>query len=284
MEGQIINLRYEDLNVLTYPDGQPHVRIDQSKLQVGGLRARLILRLRNPHELFVVVAAANALRHEGIDEIEIAIPYLMGARSDRLQVGGHSVDLEVVCKILHTCEFYKVTVFDPHNLANLEKFYHSKVHVVSPKFLVRAVAEQAPLLIVPDKGASKRLVDVYNWHAGILDYLTCEKSRNAATGTLILQVIHPEDAHDRNCLIVDDICDGGATFVEIADQLRPYGPETITLVVSHAIFSKGLSPFIGRIDRIITSDSFVDRVDVTTSGGLTLNVIPLVENWYEEAK
>jgi ribose-phosphate pyrophosphokinase len=295
MEERIIDLRYADLNVLTYPDGQPHVRIDQSKLQTRGQRARLILRIRNPYELFVMAAAVNALRHEGFGDIEIAIPYLMGARSDRRQVGGHSVDLEVVCKILHACEFYKVTVFDPHNLKNLQKFYHYKVYVASPKYLVQAVKHPSPLLIVPDKGASKRLCDVCNWHTGIVDYLECDKDRDPENGRIKLTVKRPQDARGRNCLIVDDICDGGATFLEIANQLRPYDPETITLVVSHAIFSKGLSPFIGRIDRIITSDSFADRMEVTTVGnafpadpgsthfGVELKIHPLPENWYEDA-
>ena len=41
-------------------------------------------------------------------------------------------------------------------------------------------------------------------------------------------------------MIVDDICDGGQTFIELAKALEKQGAHQIFLYVTHGIFSKGL--------------------------------------------
>lgn len=54
-------------------------------------------------------------------------------------------------------------------------------------------------------------------------------------------------------MIIDDICDGGATFLAIAGQVKP---AHLTLIVTHGIFSKGLDALAEKFDSIITSDSY----------------------------
>jgi ribose-phosphate pyrophosphokinase len=44
-----------------------------------------------------------------------------------------------------------------------------------------------------------------------------------------------------NLIILDDICDGGQTFVELAKHLKAQGAKAIYLYITHGIFSKGLS-------------------------------------------
>ena len=43
-----------------------------------------------------------------------------------------------------------------------------------------------------------------------------------------------------NFIIIDDICDGGATFVNIAKELKQLNPSAaLHLVVTHGLFTKG---------------------------------------------
>ena len=42
--------------------------------------------------------------------------------------------------------------------------------------------------------------------------------------------------------MIDDICDGGRTFIECAKLLKAAGVGSMALYVSHGIFSKGLDP------------------------------------------
>ena len=39
---------------------------------------------------------------------------------------------------------------------------------------------------------------------------------------------------------MDDICDGGATFVQLAKKLKEQGAESVSLFVTHMIACKGL--------------------------------------------
>jgi ribose-phosphate pyrophosphokinase len=58
-------------------------------------------------------------------------------------------------------------------------------------------------------------------------------------------------------LVVDDLCDGGATFLALADALADVVADA-GLYVSHGVFSKGLDALLGRYGRIITTDSILD--------------------------
>ena len=54
-------------------------------------------------------------------------------------------------------------------------------------------------------------------------------------------------------MIIDDICDGGATFLAIAEQIKP---KHMTLIVTHGVFSKGFAVLEKKFDEIIVSDSY----------------------------
>lgn len=57
-------------------------------------------------------------------------------------------------------------------------------------------------------------------------------------------------------MIIDDICDGGATFIDLARQLSKCDPKSITLFVTHGIFRNGTNDlYDAGITRIITTDS-----------------------------
>jgi ribose-phosphate pyrophosphokinase len=55
---------------------------------------------------------------------------------------------------------------------------------------------------------------------------------------------------------VDDICDGGGTFIGLAALLKSHNAGHIVLIVSHGIFSKGFD--LAHIDAIYTTNSFKD--------------------------
>jgi phosphoribosylpyrophosphate synthetase len=100
----------------------------------------------------------------------------------------------------------------------------------------------------PDKGARVKYTDFYN-----LPSIHGNKIRNQDTGH-IEQYDLFGNCEGKRILIVDDICDGGATFVLLADQLYANGAEEVNLFVTHGIFSKGLKPLRNAgIKRIFTN-------------------------------
>ncbi len=78
-----------------------------------------------------------------------------------------------------------------------------------------------------------------------------------ATGQILSTTCDTEDFEGRDLYIVDDICDGGGTFVLLADELRKRNCGKINLIVSHAILSKGMEA-LPNIDHVYTTDSFQD--------------------------
>jgi ribose-phosphate pyrophosphokinase len=77
---------------------------------------------------------------------------------------------------------------------------------------------------------------------------------------------HYSDDKVRNAviLIVDDICDGGRTFIELAKKLRPMTTGKIKLLITHGIFSKGIEVFDGIIDEVLVINNIGGAVSTSS--------------------
>ena len=60
----------------------------------------------------------------------------------------------------------------------------------------------------------------------------------------------------KRCLVIDDICVGGATFIQLGNLLKNGGAKEIALYVSHGIFSKGTDKINLYYNKIYTTNSF----------------------------
>ena len=56
---------------------------------------------------------------------------------------------------------------------------------------------------------------------------------------------------------MDDICDGGRTFIELAKVIRKdYSKDSkIVLIITHGIFSKGFETVFEHVDEVYTTNS-----------------------------
>ena len=84
----------------------------------------------------------------------------------------------------------------------------------------------------------------------------CSKSRDVKTGKLSGFKVYTDDLQGRDCIIIDDICDGGGTFMGLATALKQKNVGKLYLAVSHGIFSKGFDDLAQYFDAIFTTDSF----------------------------
>ena len=91
------------------------------------------------------------------------------------------------------------------------------------------------------------------------DIIYCDKTRDVATGKIDgFEVYSGQLDNTKPCIIVDDICDGGGTFIGLAKQLNLKGGGDLYLAVSHGIFSNGLQTLNDYCKRIYTTDSFIN--------------------------
>jgi ribose-phosphate pyrophosphokinase len=239
--------RNAGIAITRFPDSQTHVVL------TGCHRAtvRLVWPIRSNDDLVLLMQISNALDGVRARKRDLCIPYLLGARSDRHMLPGDSADLRVVANCINACRFSDVHLFDVHSDVALQLIERSENH---DNFnLVMRHSKPESVLICPDAGAAKKIGDYARWNPCFIDTVYCVKARDLKTGAVALQVLSPERCAGRHCVIIDDICDGGATFLSIAEQIEA---ATLTLIVTHGIFSKGLDALSSKFDRIITSDSY----------------------------
>ena len=236
-----------------FPDNQPHVNIQGVE---EGEEVSVVCSITDSVKMMQLLQAANALDNLFAEKKILIIPYLMAARYDRLMQQGDSIDLKVVANLINSCGFGKVILFDVHSeVASL--LINNAVNITNRQ-MVEQYQQQEAILICPDAGAAKKVGKYFDWNKNLKEIVYCNKNRNLATGRLTLEVLEPEACRDRNCVIIDDICDGGATFLAIADQIQP---KHLTLIVTHGIFSKGFAALEQKFNEIIVSNSYCKVYD-----------------------
>ncbi len=243
----------EGIQVTIFPDGQPHVNI---QTVAEGDEVKVICSLTDTSKLLQLLETANALDNLFAKKKILVIPYLMAARYDRLMVQGDSIDLKVVADLVNMCGFEKVYLYDVHSEVSL--LLIKNAIAITNEALVKAYDQPDAVLICPDAGASKKVGKYFGWNSNIKDIVYCSKNRELSTGKLSLEILEPQECANRNCVIIDDICDGGGTFLAIAEKIQP---AHLTLIVTHGIFSKGFGTLHKYFHQIIVSDSLYKTYD-----------------------
>lgn len=274
-----LNLAYPEKSQINFkinrfPDGQQSVtlEINMSHLTAvhsGGVQIKS--RLNNFRDLELIVCATAALRNTGIKNIQLYTPYFMGARSDRRFTEGDANYLkQVICPIINSQKFESVTILDPHSdvlEACLDNFVKISNHDIVKQALTaidnKNDAQDRIVLVSPDAGAYKKIFDVAQ-KFGINKIITATKVRDVRTGKILHTEIPTLDQHeDLQYVIIDDICDGGRTFLELAKAIHDSRPTAkVYLVVTHGIFSNGFLELSKEIEKIYCSNSYSDRNDI----------------------
>ncbi|MEO7522739.1 MAG: ribose-phosphate pyrophosphokinase-like domain-containing protein, partial [Ferruginibacter sp.] len=234
-------------------DSQPHVNIQGIE---EADEVTVICSLTDPAKVLQLLETANALDQLFAKKKILVIPYLMAARYDRHMVAGDSLDLKVMAGLINSCGFEKVYLYDVHSEVSLVLI--NNAIAISNELLVKMYDMPEAVLLCPDAGAAKKVEKYFDWNPQIKTIVYCSKNRDLASGKITLEVLEPAECENKNCVIIDDICDGGGTFLAIADQIKP---KHLTLIVTHGIFSKGFDELEEHFQQIIVSDSFCKIYD-----------------------
>jgi len=222
-------------------------------------RAILTWKPIDASEITFLALAVNALKHMGIWDIDLDILYLPYARQDRVCSPGESHSLEVICKFLDNLGLTTIRIWDVHNEPKTEDLFHDTTVCfvtatnIFDRYRVLDDFDLSNLIIcAPDDGAYPRVADLCNYF-DMTQPIVLHKDRCPETGRIIGM---KSNKHNRcvdswNVLIVDDICDGGATFNQAAQLLKEMGAVNLYLYVTHGIFSKGLDLLQANFKHII---------------------------------
>lgn len=265
------------LTAITFPDGAVHItgvdnptRFEAQIAWVTGL---------DHSDLFTLAMWADACA-ERKERTILVLPYLPGARMDRGIPEGAKVYADFLGQVVAP---RRMITLDPHSAAALETYETymemTGVSVFPVERIIRKEIQDPTQdeksdtyvgVIAPDAGAVERTTNAAR-AMGVPVY-RAEKSRDFATGKLSGFHMIDELPSDGKLLIVDDICDGGGTFIGLAEATG-IPKERLDLWVTHGIFSKGLESLKEKFGTIYTTDSFSDLSGVDDA----LKVIPLVK-------
>jgi len=261
-----------------FPGGEVGVDINNLS-QLDGMKVERVCvdaRIQNSDDVMALLMATDALRREfPLAKFMLDLPYIPYARQDRVCNAGEALSIKVFGSLINSMKYDFVQVVDPHSAVSLacidnvsirDQFDIFGYGVINTPF-------SKTTIVAPDAGATKKCEE-FAKKVGAAGVITCSKTRNLADGKIIgMTVDGPEDMSNLNLLVLDDICDGGRTFIELALLLETRNPGSLELAVTHGIFSKGVDVVLNHYDQIYTTDSFRD--DLTCSFPAKLTVIEI---------
>ena len=245
-------------NSFTFSGGEPHIKINPDFDTTQ--KVTITHRLNSFNDLGLLCITVDALRRMDVKIIDLFIPYFPAARQDRVMIKGEALSVKVYADIINRLQLNKVFVFDAHSEVTPALVNNCEV-IPNHTFIqhVLKVVGDNIKLISPDGGALKKIYKVSEFLGGI-DVVECSKSRDVKTGKLSGFKVYEDDLNGMDCLIVDDICDGGGTFVGLAEELKNKNAGKLYLAVSHGIFNKGFE-VLNCFDGIFTTNSVKDFED-----------------------
>lgn len=235
-----------------FPSGcEVHIKIPPRQYE----KVLITCRIHSSDDIMMLLMATDALRRSGVKNIEVFIPYLPYARQDRQMIKGEPLSLKVFSNLINSQNYSKVYVYDAHSDVSFALIENSK-SLTNHDFVQEALRGQRNYYIVsPDAGAYKKIFKLCQFLRYEDEIIMCNKLRDVSNGVIRSLTVSHEDLKDKDCFIIDDICDGGGTFALLADVLKERNAGKINLIVSHGIFSKGLKE-LSNINHIYTTDSF----------------------------
>ncbi len=259
-------------NLVTLPGGEVHIT---GRPPLKGDRCVLMVRGAAAEDMIKMCLWADAVhRDKGIPYL--VIPYLPAARQDR-RYPGEALSAKVYADIINSCKFEEVFCFDPHSdvmpalieRCNVTTAKEALSWCISGNGWGKWLNERYHAVIAPDAGANKRAQSVADLLAIPLYQGT--KVRDTQTGKL--KSFHCDTLpSDKRYLIVDDICDGGGTFVGLIEDIKSKSKNvSFGLYVSHGVLSPGWERLLKLVEDLLISNSHpgIDKIATTPIGELT---------------
>jgi ribose-phosphate pyrophosphokinase len=246
------------IEAFTYPAGEAEIKVTGDF--DSEIYEYLIADVRgyDSHTMFHLAMFSDFIRDMSPSrKWHIFLPYFPGARADRGTPWGARVYADWIQGLYAD----SVVIVDPHSHV-ITDLLDGMVNVFPVSRIIKREVQDGSSdsrpqpyagVIAPDKGAHDRasaaahVMGVPVYYGG--------KTRNFGTGKLSGFHMEDELPSEGKFLIVDDICDGGGTFVGLAEATG-LPKERLDLWVTHGVFSKGLGALYNNFGVIHTTTSY----------------------------
>lgn len=239
----------------TYPGGEIDLKIPRDTPHGGEWIA--YLQGADPADLITLPLWADAAYRYAARPV-LLLPYLPAARSDR----GAPTGASAYTDLIKALRLDTLVYLDPHSDVMPGLLQHAAPRTIQVDLLSVVLdsigrVDRYAGVIAPDHGATGRASLIAD-ALGIPLYRAA-KHRDFETGKLTTFSCEELPEQGR-FLVVDDICDGGGTFMGLA-AATGLGPDRLDLWVTHGIFSGKAHLLREHYERIYTTDSHHNQTD-----------------------
>lgn len=240
----------------TFPGGERGVDIENSTVEHNDLTNsstyHIDIRFKSSDDLIDLALEVDAARRKFGKDVKIfaRISYFPYARQDRVMKDGESHSLKVIANFVNSLNIDRITVVDAHSdvvEALVDNLTIIPQHVALGCVLSTESLRKYDYFVAPDVGALKK---IYKASSEYDTPVICAHKTREYNG--FVKVSLPSEDFNKikgsKVLVIDDICDGGRTFTELA-KLFPLDCSA-DLYVTHGIFSKGKTELLQHYNEI----------------------------------
>lgn len=248
-----------EYKLFQFPGGEWHIKLN-TRIRYDQIDKVVIShRIKSGDDFFKLFQAKNALEQLDIKHFDLILPYFPYSRQDRVCAPGEAFGIKISAQLINSLHFDKVITLDNHsnittalvnNCKNL-----SNIQYVRDVINIIKMEDSDPIFVIPDIGASTKAKQLLGELPPMIS-VQCDKKRNVQTGEITGFKVYADDLESKPCLIVDDICDGGGTFIGLAEQLREHNCGKLYLFTTFGIYSKGIEILTPYFDKIFCTNGF----------------------------
>lgn len=214
----------------------------------------IICRIKSAEDLFILLQIGDILNRHGI-EFELSILYLMSMRMDRVMDFNRPYNLQIVSNLINSIKPRKVKIIEPHSDKTTLLLQNSEGIPTTGSIPIEEL-NPSTVICFPDKGAYDRYITEVFPH---LEKCFCEKERDmlgALVGFNLKKGLI--NFNERHILVIDDLCDGGGTFIGVGELLKKEPIGKLSIFITHAIQKQGLEKLSKMYDEIFITNSYHD--------------------------
>ena len=227
-EGALVPVKEIEFKTFKFNGGELHFEITNPEIfDYEAVDLMITLKAKSFEDLGKLALAVDAIERQVLVKTKrLFIPYFPAGRQDRV-TGYEALTLKVYADFINSMNFDSVLSIDNHSDVTTALVNNSES--IDNFDVVSTALEHMELtkpfaLIAPDAGASKKVYKVakklheeYDVDFKVVQGL---KHRDTKTGELSGFQVVADDLEGMSCVIVDDICDGGGTFLGLARELK----------------------------------------------------------------
>ncbi len=242
-----LDLKLGEARVDRFSDGETRVEIQDN---VRGRDVFIVQPTSAPANDHIIesLVMIDACRRASAKRITMVCPYFGYARQERKSAPRTPITAKLIADLYTAAGIDRMLVMELHTSA-IQGFFNIPVdHLFSKPIFGPYFEGRDNLLVVsPDAGGAERaraMAKYFGCGLAIVD-----KRRDRPNESDVMNVIG--DVRDKDCLLIDDICDTAGSLCKAAEALMEKGAKSVSAAISHPVLS---GPAVERIQNSALSE------------------------------